>query len=39
MMLQMRESRRIDNSKLLNDFEITLKYPDLDAGLAFLSKA
>ena len=38
MLSYMAESRRIDNSKLLNDFGMTLKYPDLDAGLAFLAK-
>ena len=34
MMSYMAESRRIDNSKLLRDFAIKLKYPDLKTGLA-----
>lgn len=33
MLSYMAESRRIDNTKLLNDFAITLQYPDLQAGL------
>lgn len=33
MLSYMAESRRISNKKLLKDFTISLKYPDLDAGL------
>lgn len=33
MLSYMNESRRIDNSKLLRDFELQLKYPNLDKGL------
>jgi len=34
MLSYMNESRRIDNQKLLSVFEYSLKYPDLDKGLA-----
>ncbi len=34
MLSYMEESRRIDNQKLLSTFKISLKYPDLDRGLA-----
>jgi hypothetical protein len=34
MLSYMNESRRIDNQKLLATFKLTLKYPDLDKGLA-----
>lgn len=37
MLSYMAESRRIDNSKLLNDFAISLKYPDLQSGLKHIS--
>ena len=33
MLSYMDESRRIDNHKLLKDFKLTLKYPDLEQGL------
>lgn len=33
MLSYMAESRRINNKKLLKDFEIVLQYPDLQAGL------
>jgi hypothetical protein len=33
MLSYLTESRRLDNSKLLKELEITLKYPDLDTGL------
>jgi len=33
MLSYMAESRRIDNKKLLNDFSIKLRYPDLMSGL------
>ncbi|WP_198263267.1 NAD-dependent epimerase/dehydratase family protein [sulfur-oxidizing endosymbiont of Gigantopelta aegis] len=33
MLSYMAESRRINNKKLLTDFNLTLKYPDLDSGL------
>jgi len=33
MLSYMNESRRIDNHKLLKDFKLTLKYPDLEQGL------
>ncbi len=33
MMSYMRESRRLDNSRLLQDLSIELAYPDLDSGL------
>ncbi len=34
MLSYMAESRRIDNQKLLAEFDLSLKYPDLDKGLA-----
>lgn len=34
MLSYLTESRRIDNHKLLEDLQITLRYPDLEAGLA-----
>ena len=37
MLSYMDESRRINNSKLLNDFKLELKYPDLQRGLASLT--
>jgi nucleoside-diphosphate-sugar epimerase len=37
MMSYMAESRRIDNKKLLKDFSIKLKCPDLASGLAMLN--
>ena len=39
MLSYMAESRRIDNSKLLNDFELELKYPTLKHGLKQLAEA
>ena len=36
MLSYMAESRRIDNKKLLNDFELVLKYPRLQDGLKHL---
>jgi hypothetical protein len=33
MLSYMAESRRIDNKKLLQDFELVLKYPKLQDGL------
>lgn len=36
MLSYLTESRRMDNRKLLREFDITLKYPDLNAGLAAL---
>ena len=33
MLSYMAESRRIDNAKLLNDFGLTLQFPDLVHGL------
>jgi nucleoside-diphosphate-sugar epimerase len=33
MLSYLRESRRMDNSKMLNELEIKLKYPDLLSGL------
>ena len=36
MMSYISESRRVSNKKLLTDFKIRLKYPDLDAGLESL---
>ena len=33
MLSYMAESRRIDNSKLLKDFELVLEYPSLQQGL------
>ena len=37
MLSYMDESRRIDNHKLLKDFKLTLKYPDLEQGLKDLT--
>lgn len=34
MLSYLRESRRMDNRKMLNELRITLKYPDLGTGLA-----
>lgn len=34
MLSYLRESRRLDNSKMLTELRITLKYPDLLSGLA-----
>jgi nucleoside-diphosphate-sugar epimerase len=34
MLSYLRESRRIDNSKMLSELHINLKYPDLLSGLA-----
>jgi nucleoside-diphosphate-sugar epimerase len=34
MMSFLNDSRRMDNSRLLRELEISLQYPDLDAGLA-----
>lgn len=36
MLSYMAESRRIDNTRLLDDFRITLHYPDLQSGLNML---
>jgi len=36
MLSYLTESRRMDNRKLLHDFELQLQYPDLAAGLAAL---
>lgn len=36
MLSYLTESRRMDNRKLLRDFNLTLRYPDLAAGLAAL---
>lgn len=33
MLSYLRESRRIDNSKLINELKVTLAYPNLEAGL------
>lgn len=33
MLSYLRESRRMDNSKMLNDLQIRLAYPDLESGL------
>lgn len=33
MMSYMRESRRLDNRKMLNDLGVVLRYPDLETGL------
>ncbi len=38
MLSYMEESRRISNVKLLRDFKLTLQYPDLDSGLADVTK-
>ena len=37
MLSYLRESRRMDNSKMLKELHITLKYPDLTSGLANIS--
>lgn len=37
MLSYLTESRRMDNHKLLQEFEITLRYPTLEAGLAEIS--
>ena len=37
MLSYMAESRRIDNSKLLKDFDLTLKYPSLQDGLQMIT--
>lgn len=37
MLSYLTESRRMDNRKLLNDFELTLRYPDLSSGLYALT--
>lgn len=34
MLSFLQDSRRMDNSKLLDELEVELQYPDLDAGLA-----
>ncbi len=34
MLSYLRESRRLDNRRMLQEFGITLKYPDLQSGLA-----
>ncbi len=34
MLSYLRESRRMDNKKMLTELRITLKYPDLNSGLA-----
>lgn len=34
MMSYMRESRRLDNRKMLNDLGVVLRYPDLETGLS-----
>ncbi len=33
MLSYLRESRRMDNSKMLNELQVTLTYPDLESGL------
>ncbi|MEJ2140897.1 MAG: hypothetical protein P8Y24_00835 [Gammaproteobacteria bacterium] len=33
MLSYLRESRRMDNSRMMNELDITLKYPDLKSGL------
>ena len=38
MLSYLRESRRMDNSKLLKDLKIKLKYPTLTEGLASIDK-
>ncbi|HEY9051986.1 MAG TPA: SDR family oxidoreductase [Gammaproteobacteria bacterium] len=38
MLSYMEESRRIGNAKLLRDFNLSLQYPDLDAGLKDIAK-
>ena len=37
MLSYMAESRRINNKKLLKDFELVLQYPDLQAGLKHIA--
>lgn len=37
MLSYMAESRRIDNKKLLEDFNLVMKYPDLQAGLKHIT--
>jgi hypothetical protein len=34
MMSYMRESRRLDNRKMLKELGVELRYPNLEAGLA-----
>jgi len=36
MLSYMAESRRVDNKKLLTDFDMVLKYPDLESGLKMI---
>jgi nucleoside-diphosphate-sugar epimerase len=36
MLSYLTESRRMDNRKLLREFDLTLRYPDLNSGLATL---
>ena len=38
MLSYLRESRRMDNKKMLTDLHITLKYPTLDSGLSGISR-
>lgn len=38
MLAFLNESRRIDNTRLLRELKIQLRYPDLDSGLASCSK-
>lgn len=38
MLSYMAESRRIDNKKLLTDFELALKYPELQQGLKHITE-
>ncbi|HEY9052594.1 MAG TPA: SDR family oxidoreductase [Gammaproteobacteria bacterium] len=38
MLSYMEESRRISNTKLLRDFNLSLQYPDLDAGLKDIAR-
>jgi nucleoside-diphosphate-sugar epimerase len=37
MLSYLRESRRMDNKKMLTELRITLKYPDLNSGLAAIN--
>lgn len=37
MLSYLRESRRMDNSKMLNELNVTLEYPNLRSGLADIS--
>ncbi len=39
MLSYMSESRRVDNGKLLRHFKLSLKYPDLTAGLAAIKNS